>query len=323
MSPLLVVFVDGVGLGVDDPLVNPAATARLSCLRALLGGRRPLLDGAPCSGAEATLVGLDACLGEPGLPQSGTGQAALLTGENAPRLFGRHFGPWTPTALRGLVEERSFLARAKASGRRVAFANAYPEELLAGRDPGAGGEGPDLVEAPPRARSRRAPMPLRIGPVIAARAAGLLYRHTAHLARGEAVASEIVNDGWRDRLGRRDVPPIGPEEAGRNLATIASVYDLTFYAHYTTDIVGHRGTLDEASAALERVDRFLSGILDGLGGGGTLLVVSDHGNIEDVRCGHTRNPALGLAVGPGHEELGSVSSILDVAALVLERLGVA
>lgn len=322
VSRVLVLFVDGLGLGEDDPAVNPAAAGDLPALSGLLEGRVPVRSAAPWSGRSATLAALDACLGEPGLPQSGTGQAALLTGENAPRLFGRHFGPWTPTALRPLVEERSFLARALRAGRSVAFANAYPEELVAGRHPELAGEAPDALEAPPPARRARIPVPLRIGPVIAARAAGLLTRHTAHLARGEAVASEIVNDGWRERLGRSEVPPITPHQAGRNLARIARAHDLTFYAHYATDTVGHRGTHADAVAVLERLDRFVGGILKELPEEVLLLVVSDHGNIEDARVGHTRNPAVGLAVGAGHERLESASSLLDIPSLVLGPLGV-
>ena len=35
----------------------------------------------------------------PGLPQSGTGQYSLFTGDNGAQRFGRHFGPWVPTML--------------------------------------------------------------------------------------------------------------------------------------------------------------------------------------------------------------------------------
>src|SRR5690606_37535490 len=112
---VLFVFVDGVGLGPADPAVNPLARPDLPALAALLDGRAPVLEAAPYHGRAASLVGLDATLGAPGLPQSGTGQAALLTGRNAAELFGRHFGPWTPTALRPLVERESILARARAA----------------------------------------------------------------------------------------------------------------------------------------------------------------------------------------------------------------
>lgn len=334
--PLLVVFLDGVGLGDDDAAINPLAAGDLPVLRRLLEGRSPVAGAAPWSGASATLAGLDACLGMEGLPQSGTGQAALLTGADAPRMFGRHFGPWTPTALRPLVERESFLARALALGHSVAFANAYPEELLGGRAApptpeeaartGAGrgprSRGAGAGERPGRPPRRpRVPVPLRVGPVIAARAAGLLTRHTGHLERGEAVASEMVNDGWRQRLGRSGVPLLTPAQAGENLARLCRAHDLTFYAHYATDTVGHTRSLASGIEAMARVDAFLGGVLAALPPDGRLLIVSDHGNLEDVRAGHTRNPALALAAGPGHEVLGETSTLRDVAGWVLAALG--
>jgi len=347
----LFVFVDGVGLGPADPDVNPLARAELPAFAALLDGRAPGLDAAPYRGPAASLIGLDATLGAPGLPQSGTGQAALLTGRNAAELFGRHFGPWTPTALRPLVERESILARAVAAGRAVAFANAYPEELMAaldaaearapadderdaasaadagagataatGADAAAAGtdaadaEAADAATRADRRSRPRLPLPARIGPPLAARAAGLLTRHTAALARGDAVASEITNDAWRERLGRLELPVVTAAGAGRNLARIAAAHDLTFFAHYATDTAGHRGGMAAALAALQRVDAFLAGILDDLPGDTLLLIASDHGNLEDTRTAHTRNPALCIVAAPGHERVAArLRSLTDVA----------
>lgn len=307
-APALLVFLDGVGLGLADPSVNPLAAAHLPVLAALLDGAAPLASVAPRTTARATLLGLDATLGVPGLPQSGTGQAALLTGENAPRLFGRHFGPWVPTALRPLVAERSVMARAAAAGLRVAFANAIPEELRGSAPLG------DLS----RLRG-----PLRAGPPLAALGAGVLTRHGAELERGDALASEIVNDGWIERLGRTALPRVTPAEAGRRLAAIAASHDLTLFAHYTTDYVGHRGGLEDALRVLERVDAFIGGLLDALPPAELLVVVSDHGNIEDVRMQHTRNPALALLTGAGQAECAAgLRSLTDVAPMLLRRLGV-
>jgi len=342
----LFVFIDGVGLGPADPDVNPLARADLPALAALLDGRAPVLEAAPYHGRAASMVGLDATLGVPGLPQSGTGQAALLTGCNAAELFGRHFGPWTPTALRPLVERESILARARAAGLAVAFANAYPEELVDAIDAALAGDAEEDDEprrgeervgdaeasaraegaAPGRARRRsrpRLPLPARIGPPLAARAAGLLTRHTAALLRGDAVASEITNDAWRERLGRLELPVITAAGAGRNLARIAAAHDLTFFAHYATDTAGHRGGMAAALAALERVDAFLAGILEDLPGDTLLLVASDHGNLEDTRTGHTRNPALCVVAGPGHERVAArLRALTDVAPALLGWLGV-
>lgn len=303
----LFIFLDGVGLGPDDAATNPLAVARTPTLASLLDGRRVVRAAAGFRGERASLVGLDASLGVPGLPQSGTGHATLLTGEDAIRRFGRHYGPWVPTALRPLVAQASVLARARAAGRSVAFANAYPEELARVV---AGG----LNGVPGRRLG-----PLRAGPPLAAIGAGVLDRHTAALERGDAVASEITNDGWIERLHRTGLPVVTPEQAGANLARIAARHDLTLFAHYTTDYIGHRGSFDDAVAAVERVDRFLGGVLEGLPDDILLLIASDHGNLEDVTRGHTDNPALGLVTGPGHARVAQrLHDLRDLAAVVLD-----
>jgi 2,3-bisphosphoglycerate-independent phosphoglycerate mutase len=106
------------------------------------------------------------------------------------------------------------------------------------------------------------------------------------------------------------------------LARIAREADLTLFAHYDTDLAGHRQDLAEAVAALERLDAFLGGLLGALGGDTLLVVASDHGNIEDVTTGHTRNPVPVVAAGPGGRGRGRrVASIADVAPALLSTLG--
>ena len=305
MPRLLLLFLDGVGAGEADAGINPFLTARLPHLAALLEGALPLA-GARGSYRQASLAPLDATLGVPGLPQSGTGQTALFTGLNAAALHGRHHGPWVPVSLRTRLGEESVLARAVAAGLDVAFANAYPEEAIA------------------EANAPRLPHFLRAAAPLAARAAGLLTRHTPELERGEAVASEIVNEAWRERLGRTSLPHVSAAGAGGNLARIAAAHDLTVFAHYSTDTAGHLGSMEHAVAALELVDEFFGGLLAASPADLMILVVSDHGNIEDVRCGHTRHPALGLVVGDGHRRIAErLHAITDIAPAIgaLLRLG--
>ncbi|MFL5539455.1 MAG: alkaline phosphatase family protein [Longimicrobiaceae bacterium] len=295
-SRVLLVFLDGVGIGAADPARNPFARAHLPVLRRLLGGRLPVADDLDAAGriesAEAVLVAADATLGVDGVPQSGTGQTALLTGRNAAAEYGRHFGPWVPTGLRALLAAENLLSRAVAAGARAAFANAYP---LAS------------IDADPRIFRRPA------APPLAARAAGVLVRDLPELARGEAVASSITNERWRERLGD-ELPDVDPAEAGRRLARIAAGAEVTLFAHYDTDYAGHRGGMEGAVAALERVDAFLGGIVDALPADALLAVGSDHGNVEAVGEGHTRNPVPVLLAGAGRED--AAAGVRDIAGVV-------
>jgi len=294
---VLLLFLDGVGIGGDDPHVNPFLTARLPVLRSLLGGAVPTLRTPVLEHGAARTAPLDATLGVEGVPQSGTGQAALLTGTNAPREYGRHFGPWTPSALRPLVERANLLASVQNQGRTAAFANAYPAAW------------------PQRRAARRA-----AAAPLAAHSAGTMVRHEDALRAGEAVASEIVNDRWIEHLDA-GLPRVTEEAAGANLARIAATAQLTLFAHYDTDTAGHTQSPVRARSALERVDRFLGGLLEHLDGDTTLVIASDHGNVEDVGAGHTLNPALGLAVGPGAGAiLGDARDLTRVAPAILAHL---
>jgi 2,3-bisphosphoglycerate-independent phosphoglycerate mutase len=300
----ILVFLDGVGIGAGDAAYNPFAVAYLPRIRTLLGGRLPVAEHLDADGRivaeRAVLAAADATLGVDGLPQSGTGQTTLLTGHNGAAEYGRHFGPWVPTPLRPMLAAENLLRRALDAGRTVAFANAYP---LSG------------IPADPRIFRRPA------GPMLAAQSAGALTRGPVELAEGRAVASSITNERWREHLGD-DVPHVTPEDAARTLLHVAGEVDVTLFAHYDTDYTGHRGELAGAVAALERVDAFLGALADGLPADTLLVVSSDHGNVEDVRGGHTINPVPVLAVGAGREMFVTARSLTDVTPLILSSLGI-
>jgi len=234
----------------------------------------------------------------PGLPQSGTGHTALLTGENAARLYGRHFGPWVPVPLRALMMGKNILSMAGESGFSCAFANAYPRKYRQ------------------LAWTKRP-----AGPPLAAHGAGLLTRSEVELSNGDALSSEILNTAWRTRLGLPGIPEITAEMAGRNLARISRQASLTFFAHYGTDTAGHERSLSTGVAALERVDAFLGGLIPNLSPHTLLVLASDHGNIEDVTAGHTRNPTLNLLMGPGaHLLAAALTRITDLSPALLAYL---
>lgn len=300
---VLMVFLDGVGVGPEDAASNPFLHARLPVLRALLGGFPPLSrDGARGPIRETTqavLLGVDATLGVPGLPQSATGQTALLTGLNAPQHLGQHYGPYPNQGLRDLLAQHSLFRRLKDAGYRVAFANAYPERYHERLTRGTG----------------RASAIAR-----AAHLAGVRLRGAEDLRAGRALSAFLTNRAWREHLGYPDMPIIDVAEAGRRLARLAADYDFTLFEYYRTDIVGHRGVQARILETLEEVDTFLGGVLDALDPDTLLLVVSDHGNVEDwCTTKHTHNPALGLVVGTEQAwrpVVRSIARLTDVAPVV-------
>ena len=65
---------------------------------------------------------------------------------------------------------------------------------------------------------------------------------------------------------------------------------------------------------------FLAGVLAERDSDITLLLTSDHGNIEDVRVGHTLNPALGAAFGPRSAAAASLGDLREVTPFILGLL---
>ncbi len=297
---VLVVFLDGVGLGDDDPAVNPLARADTPALHNLLDGRRLIRTNGGTSSAQASLVALDAQLGVPGLPQSGTGQTTLLTGINAPALLGRHDGPYPNRQLRDLLANGNLFRHLLTSGRPVAFANAYSDGFLSRI-----ARGTQRLSANARA----------------ALLAGLKLRGPDDLRNGRAVSSLLTNDYFRQQ--GYDVPDVSPETAGIHLAHLTHDHALTYFEFWFTDVAGHRRSRELALHILIQLDRFIAGALSALDVSRCLvLIVSDHGNFEDLRTArHTQNPALALAVGACHRAVASrLRDLTDVTPTLLAAL---
>ncbi len=295
---VLLVFLDGVGLGDVDPAHNPWVAARTPTLHRLLG--QPLAGQARVEHNGALLIPTDATLGVAGLPQSATGQTALLTGLNAPSLVGRHVTAYPTTELRALLASHGIFARLAAAGRSSALANAYTPEYHA---------------AVAARRLRHAAI------TTAAKSAGVRLRTVDDLQRGEAVFHDLTNA--RPRAWGHDVPVLTPAEAGENLARLAGTYDFTLFEFFLTDLVAHGRVEMDPAAIVEMLDGFLAGILEARPDHLTVVLTSDHGNTEDSRSRlHTRNPVPTLVTGPAQAQFRDVGAITDVAPAILRSVGV-
>ncbi len=289
-------FVDGVGLAPASP-TNPLATVGMPAVRSLLGG--PLTSERATRSAALLLTGIDARLGVEGLPQSATGQTALFTGANGAELMGRHQTALPGPTLGKLIESGSLFLRLVRLGRPCTFANAYTRGYL------------DLVAA---GRLRASVT------TLATAAAGLRFRQLEDLERGEAVAWDIERDLFRQRSGER-VGTVTARQAGRHLARVAAAHDLTLFETFLTDVAGHGRWGVTAEEALGRIDRLLAGVLEEAVPGLTLLVTSDHGNVEDATTrSHTLNPVPLLVAGPLAGSFADLGSILEITPRIVELL---
>jgi hypothetical protein len=301
---VLFLFLDGVGLGDDDPAVNPLAADAYPTLAALLEGRRPVAATGRVSTDHAELIPTDACLGVAGRPQSATGQAAILTGINAAQRLGEHFGPRPDARVRAILDEGGVFHRLTAAGRSAYFCNAYPQSYF-----DAVQRGKRLLSAVP----------------YAATVAGQELLTYADLCAGRALSADFTGEGWRAELGYHDAPLYTPQEAGHVLWQLSQPHDFVFFEVWMTDVLGHARNRDGAVAFLARFDGFLSGLLEAADLAQTLIVVaSDHGNVEDCRHGkHTTNPAMTLLLGADRGYYAAqIADLTDFVPVITTFLGV-
>ena len=298
---VLFVFLDGVGLGEADEAVNPFAAAHTPFLAEWLGGRltRNLEE---VREERFVVTQTDATLGVEGLPQSATGQTALLTGKNGATIMERHYGPWPGPTLKRELDKGTLFSEVVEAGKRAALANVYPRGYFWALENGK--------------------QKLNV-PVYSARAAGVRLRTEADYGRAEALSADLT--GAYLHAQNAKMPLRTPEESGAHLAALAGQNDFTFLDFWTTDRAGHRWSLAESTALVEQLDAFFSGLVSALEadkkGEVTLLVTSDHGNLEDKTTkSHTKNPVPLIALGPSAHLFRDASSLLDVAPAVRRAL---
>ncbi|MFC4640114.1 metalloenzyme domain protein [Deinococcus hohokamensis] len=232
---------DGVGHPLDAPPDSPWAQA--------LTTLRPLVDAG---------AALDATLGVPGLPQSGTGQSCWLTGQDAVRLMGEHFGPHPGPTLQRLLRAQALPVRLVQAGARTALVNHYAPAYFA-----------------PQRRPRVGCFP------FAFQAAGLPLNPSG-LPLVPASLGLGFQAPWTPAgLGLEDL-----ERLGTQLARAARDWDLLVLDLWFSDLLGHAGrepvppeVRAAARAYLQRVDALLRGLLEG---GADVALSSDHGNMEDL-----------------------------------------
>ena len=277
----MLLFVDGIGLPSDPQAPTPLRPDVCPRLMQLL--------------AEDT-VPADATLGVPGLPQSATGQTAILTGINAPARAGRHIEGFPGSLLRDIITEHNIYQQLAAFGRPSTFANGYLLPTL------------EAVKA----------MRTKSVTTVAALSAFGDVRRLERLLSGEAVAHDLT----RESLAPRGYtgPCISVGQAAADLAGIAATQAFTLFEFFQTDHAGHRADMAAAETVLRKLDCLLAALCPLAEQAGILLVLtSDHGNIEDLSTrSHTANPVPFAARGPGAEALrNAIHNLTDITPAIV------
>jgi hypothetical protein len=296
----LLIFLDGVGLGDDAPH-NPFTHAHLPTLTGLSDGQPWLRTTGPRRTDRALFIPTDAGMGVPGRPQSGTGQAAIVTGRPIPALINRHYGPRPDAATRDLIAEGSLFSEVVAAGKSARLLEAYPPGWHAAIEGG-----------------KRLPSSYQ----QAAKDAGLRFLDADDLRAGRALSGDWTGEGWRTHLDFPDMPVLSAYDAGTRLVELAQAVDFAFFPHWLTDMTGHRGPMDRAIELLETFDGVMRGVLDAWDDAdGVIVITSDHGNLEDLsQRHHTENPVPTVAIGAAKDVFADLTDLAGIAPRLRELL---
>jgi len=275
---ILFIFLDGIGLGADDPSANPFARARMPTVERLLGGRRLIAPSAPTVADNATLLALDATLGVQGLPQSATGQAVLLTGINIPAQIGEHYGPKPNAAVSQFLLNGNLFSELGRIGRSASLLNAYPPRYF---------------------RSVLSGKRLHSSIPLAVTSAGIRLLDKDDLFAGRALSADFTGAAWVDMLGYPDAPVLTPDDAGKRLAQLSAAHDFSLFEYWSTDYAGHKQDMPWALEQLETFDAVIQGVVSAPRDDLLTLITSDHGNMEDLATRrHTDARVPALLIGP-------------------------
>ena len=278
---LIYLFVDGLGLR-EPAADNPVNSEVCPTLWRLI---------------ERHSKPIDACLGIDGPPQSATGQATMFTGVNCPKAMQRHCEGFPGPALRKIVEEDNLFLQLKKRGKKICFADAY------------------LVDSVDELASRR----FKSVTTVMALTAPESVSTADDLLMDNALMQDITRETIQDRYP--NIPIIPPQRAAEHLFSIALNNDFTLYEFFQSDVAGHSMDYTRACAVLRVYDRFLAALTRLAAAAGiTILLTSDHGNVESMsERGHTFNPVPLIVVGPHEESIrNSVNSLVDVTPTILK-----
>ena len=288
---VLLLFIDGIGIGERDAEKNPFARFPSPFFSFFKNESLPTL---PHGGV---VIPTRADMDVPGLPQSASGQTAIFTGRNAAQALGHHqSGMPTPT-LRRLLDEASIFKSVRSLGKTGVFANALSQNYFDQRG--------ERISATARALL----------------AGGFPWLTMEDLRDSRAVSHDLTN-GFLQQMGF-DVPLRTPLESATILAEIANRVDFTLFEFILTDMFGHNQEMSQTESIVSRLHILLSTILSLVNLNETTVVLtSDHGNFEDLSVKtHTHNLVPTCVWGAGqHIFLERVHRLEDIAGSILAAL---
>lgn len=284
---ILLVFIDGFGIGDKNNPKNP-----------FLKAQTPLLDKIT-NHTLGTYIKTDVNMKVTGLPQSATGQTALLTGKNAAKAMGRHKSGFPGPTLIELISKYNIYKKLTSHNLSSTFANAYTKSY---------------VEKVYKNKQRAS---VTTQCILHSKNK---FRFLEDIKNNKAIYQDFTNKILNDK--GHNIPIFSPEKAANILANISLNHDFTLYEFFQTDKAGHSQDMNFAIETIENLDKFLIQLVQNLKNKVTIIITSDHGNIEDLSIKtHTKNYVPTIIVGKQKLDLkNSINKITDITPAIISEL---
>lgn len=291
------IFLDGVGIGKKDSEHNPFFKHNFKTFTKTVGDI-PHLNKQKINNGQIFIFPIDALMGVPDIPLSGTGQTSIFCGVNAQKILGKHFGPYPYSTLVPIIREKNIFKEFKKRKKKVYFANAYPKQFFT------------YIKSGRRMLSVT---------TLSCLLSNVPLMKIADLHNGKALSADIDNYRFINRMNYK-LKVLHPNTSAKRLIRIASQNHFTLFEFFHTDHLGHGRNLDLFDNTVKTLDDFLYCIIKNLSENMTLIICSDHGNFEDTSIKmHTLNPALGLTAGKYAEELANkIIQLSDIKPAIME-----
>lgn len=288
---VLLIFIDGLGVGkreAANPFYELPEAAPLGVFQ----------DEMPVLPFDGIFVKTDPRMGVEGRPQSASGQTTILTGINVPQTLGYHKQGFPNAAMREILAEHSiFLQLENLEIEPNAFVNAYT---------------PQFFDSEPRWKSAT---------TVAVEASTLHFRTLEDLKHEQAIFHDFSNRILQERGFA--IEEFSPKRAGKILANLTAAHRFTLYEHFITDKIGHDQNMKLAKLHLPRLAEFVLSVLENTDlTRTTVLLTSDHGNIEDLSIrNHTLNDVPTLCWGKEKEFFAAkIKTLADITPAIIEIL---
>ncbi|MCI0471177.1 MAG: hypothetical protein L0Y73_05925 [Candidatus Aminicenantes bacterium] len=308
MARLIFIFLDGVGVGKAAG-TNPFYAAKPRYLR--------FYEGADELPGGVTIKGIDPLLGVAGIPQSATGQTSLFTGQNAPAVSGGHSGSYPNKMMRKIINEHNLLKKLSEKGFSARFINVYPmaADRFSCQDIALDNQGDfHFSENFPEQYKRR----------LSVTTCMLLANRQAPFGLKRLLEKRAIYQDYSNKMlikAGMQLPEYSPETAAEIIFSVSREFDFILYEYFQTDVYAHRSSFSECCELVSELDRLIGKLVSLLDKEqDTLLITSDHGNLEDYPDrSHTLNPVPLFIWGRGGAELlEKIDSIAAVTPGIVE-----